>query len=181
MSVARVRVAIASLALVAFAFTQSPGLVVGDTKADLVLDPGHFLRRALSAWDPSQAFGQLSNQSYGYLWPMGPFFWLGDALGLPGWVVQRGWWALLLVVAFTGAYRLAGALGIGTPATRLVAALAYALSPRVLAVLGAISVEAWPGAVLPWVVLPLVTVAAPRRAAALSGLAVVCLFGVNAE
>ncbi len=182
--VRRLRVAAAAVALTALAFSQAPGRLIGDTKSDLVLDPGGFLGRSLEAWDPQQAFGQVANQSYGYLWPMGPFFWLGHAAGVPGWVVQRGWWALLLVVGFLGAYRLAGALGIGTPAARLVAALAYALSPRVLSVLGTISVEAWPGAVLPWVLLPLVAGATgratPRRAAALSGVGVLCLGGVNA-
>jgi arabinofuranan 3-O-arabinosyltransferase len=182
--VRRLRVTTAVVALVALAFSQAPGKLIGDTKSDLVLDPGAFLRRALEAWNPQQGFGVLANQSYGYLWPMGPFFWLGHELGVPGWAVQRGWWALLLVVGFTGALRLAGALGIGTPATRLLAALAYALSPRVLSVLGTISVEAWPAAVLPWIVLPLVRGAAgrlsPRRAAAWSGVAVLCLGGVNA-
>ncbi|HYT10298.1 MAG TPA: alpha-(1-_3)-arabinofuranosyltransferase family protein, partial [Mycobacteriales bacterium] len=180
----RLRVLIASAALVALAFSQQPGLIVGDTKADLVLDPGGFLRRALSAWDPLQGFGQLPNQSYGYLWPIGPFFWAGDGIGLPAWVVQRSWWALLLVVGFTGALRLAGELRIGAPSTRLVAALTYALSPRVLSELGSLSVEVWPAAVLPWVLVPLVRGArgelSPRRAAAWSGVAVACLGGVNA-
>ena len=182
--VRRLRVTTAVVALVALAFSQAPGKLIGDTKSDLVLDPGTFLRRALDAWNPLQGFGVLDNQSYGYLWPMGPFFWLGHELGVPGWAVQRGWWALLLVVGFTGALKLAGALGIGTPATRLLAALAYVLSPRVLSVLGTISVEAWPAAVLPWIVLPLVRGAggqlSPRRAAAWSGVAVLCLGGVNA-
>jgi arabinofuranan 3-O-arabinosyltransferase len=180
----RLRIATAAVALVALAFSQAPGRLVGDTKSDLVLDPGAFLRRAIEAWNPQQGFGVVANQSYGYLWPMGPFFWLGHALGVPGWAVQRGWWALILVVGFTGALRLGGALGIGTSATRLLAALAYALSPRVLSVLGTISVEAWPAAVLPWILLPLVRGAtgqlSARRAAAWSGLAVLCLGGVNA-
>ena len=154
--VRRLRVTTAAVALVALAFSQAPGKLIGDTKSDLVLDPGGFLRRALAAWDPQQGFGVMANQSYGYLWPMGPFFWLGHQLGVPGWAVQRGWWALLLLVGFAGALKLAGALGIGTPATRLLAALAYTLSPRALSVLGTISVEAWPAAVLPWIVLPLV-------------------------
>jgi arabinofuranan 3-O-arabinosyltransferase len=98
----------------------------------------------------------MANQSYGYLWPMGPFFWLGHQLGVPGWAVQRR----LVGAAARGRLRrraqAGGALGIGTPATRLLAALAYALSPRALSVLGTISVEAWPAAVLPWIVLPLV-------------------------
>jgi arabinofuranan 3-O-arabinosyltransferase len=182
--VRRLRTWTAGAGLVALAFSQQPGLVVGDTKTDLVLDPGAFLRRALHAWDPQQAFGQLQNQAYGYLWPMGPFFWLGHALHLPPWAVQRAWWSLLLVVGFAGTLRLAAALRIGSPTGRLVAAVAYAASPRVLTVLGSTSVEAWPLAVLPWVVLPLVRGAdgslRPRRAAALSGLAVACLGGVNA-
>ncbi|HEX3312007.1 MAG TPA: alpha-(1-_3)-arabinofuranosyltransferase family protein, partial [Streptosporangiaceae bacterium] len=182
--VRRLRVTTAAVALVALAFSQAPGKLIGDTKSDLVLDPGGFLRRALEAWDPQQGFGVMANQSYGYLWPMGPFFWLGHQLGVPGWAVQRGWWALLLVVGFAGALKLAGALGIGTPTTRLLAALAYTLSPRALSVLGTISVEAWPAAVLPWIVLPLVRGAtgqtSPRRAAAWSGIAVLCLGGVNA-
>jgi arabinofuranan 3-O-arabinosyltransferase len=180
-SVWRLRTGTVAAGLVALAFSQRPGLIVGDTKADLVLDPGGFLSRALTAWDPQQAFGQLQNQAYGYLWPVGPFFWLGHALGVPAWVVQRSWWALLLVVAFLGCVRLAGALGIGSPATRLVAGVAYALSPRVLSVLGAISVEALPLAVLPWVLLPLVgSGRSDRKAAALSGVAVLCIGGVNA-
>ena len=34
-------------------------------------------------------------------------------LGLPGWVTQRLWWALLLTVGFWGLLRVAEALGIG--------------------------------------------------------------------
>src|SRR5207248_972381 len=104
--VRRLRVWTAAAGLVALAFSQQPGLVVGDTKTDLVLDPGAFLRRGLLAWDPQQAFGQLQNQAYGYLWPMGPFFWLGHALHLPPWMLQRAWWSLLLVVGFAGTLRL---------------------------------------------------------------------------
>ncbi|CAN5145647.1 hypothetical protein BH24ACT10_BH24ACT10_07470 [soil metagenome] len=48
---------------------------------------------------------------------------------------------------------------------------------------GPISIEAWPLAVLPWVLVPLVRGArggSVRRAAALSGIAVLCIGGVNA-
>ena len=171
------------IALVAVALSQAPGLVVADTKLDLVIDPGGFLSRSLQAWDPQAAFGQLQNQAYGYLFPAGPFFWLGHAAGLPAWVVQRLWWVLILLAAYAGFLRLAGSLGIGTDATRLVAALAYALAPRVITVLGAISVEAVPLALLPWVLQPLVEGArrgSPRRAAAKSALAVACIGGINA-
>src|SRR6266536_1702566 len=182
--VSRLRVWTGAVALAALPFTQRPGLVVGDTKADLVLDPGRFLARALTAWDPQQAFGQLQHEAYGYLWRMGPFFWLGHALHLPPWAVQRAWWALLLVLAYLGTLRLAGALRIGTPATRLVAGVGYAACPRMLSVLGSVSVEALPLALLPGVVLPVHRGAdgrlTARRAAALSGIAVACMGGVNA-
>ncbi|WP_317698929.1 alpha-(1-_3)-arabinofuranosyltransferase family protein [Aeromicrobium sp. REDSEA-S32_B7] len=95
----------------ALAFAQAPGRVVTDTKLDLTVDPWGFLGRALTLWDPSGAFGQVQNQAYGYLFPMGPFFGLGDLAQLPPWVVQRAWWAVVLVVAFVGVVKLAEALG----------------------------------------------------------------------
>ncbi len=179
----RVRLAAVCLVLTGVAFVQDPGFVVADTKLDLVLDPGRFLGRALQLWDPASAFGQLQNQAYGYLWPMGPFFWAGSGLEVPGWAVQRGWWALVLCTAFVGAALVVRALGVRSDLAVVVAGLAYALSPRMLTVLGPISIEAWPSALAPWVLLPLVLGAqrgSPRRYAALSALGVALVGGVNA-
>ncbi len=179
----RFRLVACCLVLVAVAFSQRPGQLVGDTKLDLVVNPAGMLARSLHLWDPQGGFGQVQNQAYGYLFPMGPFFWLGDAVSMPGWVVQRLWWSLLLVVAFLGVVKLCGALGLGTPTSRIVAGFAYALSPRILTLLGPISVEAWPSAVAPWVLVPLVLGArggSTRRAALLSALAVAAVGGVNA-
>lgn len=179
----RFRLFVCCLALMALAFSQRPGRLVSDTKLDLVVDPGAMLGRALHMWDSSGGFGQVQNQAYGYLFPMGPFFWMGDMLSVPGWVVQRLWWSLLLVVAFLGVVKLCGALGIGSQTSRVVAGFAYALSPRILTTLGPISIEAWPMALTPWVLLPLVLgcrAGSPRRAAALSALAVAAVGGVNA-
>ena len=183
----RLRVATCCVLLTALSFLQQPGRIVADTKVDLAITPAAWLARTLHAWDPAGNFGQMQNQAYGYLWPMGPFFALGRLLSVPAWAVQRLWWALLLCAAFTGVVLLAGRLGIGTPAARLVGGLAFALSPRILSELGPVSVEAWPSAVAPWVLLPLVGLAhGPqtgrrlRRAVALSALAVATAGGVNA-
>lgn len=169
--------------LTGLAFQQAPGLIVPDTKVDLNVNPAGWLLRSLHLWDPTGTFGQLQNQAYGYLWPMGPFFLVGSELGLAPWVIQRLWWALLFCVAYLGVVRLAGSLGIGSPAGRMIAGIAFALSPRILTQLGWSSVESWPSAVAPWVLIPLVGLArgAPlRRAVAASALAVACAGGVNA-
>lgn len=179
----RLQLAACALVLTALAFRQEPGRIVPDTKLDLTADPGGFLARATHLWEPAAAFGQLQNQAYGYLFPMGPFHLLGDLAGLPVWVIQRAWWSLILVVAFLGVVRLAGAMGVGRRWTRLLGGLAFALAPRILASLGAVSIEAWPTALAPWILLPLVRAsrgAAVVRNAAASALAVACVGGVNA-
>ena len=169
--------------LIAAAFSQRGSDLVADTKFDLVTNPLGFLSRGVHLWDPIAAFGQIQNQAYGYLWPMGPFFLAGKLIHLPSWAVQRSWWALLLCVGFFGVLRLAQRLGLGTPLTQVVAAFAYVLAPRVTSLLGSTSVEVWPMAVAPWVLLPLMWGTAGgslRKAAALSALAVACAGGVNA-
>lgn len=180
LAVRRLREAALCFGLVVLAFHQSPGLISNDTKLDLTVDPGRFLRRALDLWNPAAGFGQLQNQAYGYLWPMGPFHWLGLELGITPWAVQRLWMGLLLVVAYLGTVRLAARLGLGDEVTRVLAGLSYALAPRVLTEIGGNSSEILPMAVLPWVLLPLVGATRPRRAAMRSGVAVLCMGAVNA-
>jgi len=171
-------------AVVAIAvFLQSPGRIIPESKLDLVLNPGAFLARATHMWDPHMAFGQVSNQAVGYLFPMGPLYALGHLAHVPMWIVQRAWMALLLVVALQGMTRLAAALQIGTPGTRLVGATAYALAPAFLTQVASASAGQTAAALLPWVVLPLVRGArdgSTRRAAARSALAVVAMGAVNA-
>jgi arabinofuranan 3-O-arabinosyltransferase len=178
----RLRLVAVCIGLMALAFSQQSGRVVADTKLDLTANPTGFLAKSLSLWDPTAALGQLQNQAYGYLFPMGSFFWVGDAIRLDAWVTQRLWWTLLLVVAFLGMWRLSGALTTASPWARMAGALAYALSPRLLAELTITSVEVWPMAVAPWVLWPLVD-RAPRTwtwRITRSALAVACLGGVNA-
>jgi arabinofuranan 3-O-arabinosyltransferase len=179
----RMRLITVCLGLTALAFLQDPGQIVIDTKVDLVVDPAGWLSRALNIWDPNGTFGQLQNQAYGYLWPMGAFFLAGKSIALPAWVIQRLWWSLVMTVACTGVVRLAERLGIGSPWTRLVAGVAFALSPRMITELGPISVEAWPSALAPWVLIPLVGLAHGKplvRSVARSAIAVACAGGVNA-
>ncbi len=179
----RFRMVVCSVALTALAMIQAPGRIVSDTKIDLPVDPGGFLSRALSLWDPIGGSGQVQNQAYGYFFPMGPFFWIGHRLGFDPWIVQRLWWALIFVVAFLGFVALVRALGIGSGWAQLIGGLAFALSPRILSVVGPSSIEVWPAAVAPWVLLPLVvgmTRRSPVLMAALSAIAVACVGGVNA-
>jgi arabinofuranan 3-O-arabinosyltransferase len=170
----------------ALTFAQSPGQISPDTKLDLTANPLRFLARATNLWNSDLPFGQAQNQAYGYLFPHGTFFLLGHLVGLPGWMTQRLWWALLLTVGFWGLLRVAETLGIGSPTSRVIAAAAFALSPRVLTTLGSISSETLPMMLAPWVLLP--TILALRGAsgrsvralAAQAGLAVALMGAVNA-
>jgi arabinofuranan 3-O-arabinosyltransferase len=183
LAVQRLRLITLCFGLILLVFSQSAGRTAPDTKLDLVVDPVRFLRRSLTLWDPLGAAGQLQNQAYGYLFPMGPFFVLGKLAGLPAWVVQRGWESALVVAAFLGMVRLARLLGATGFWPKVAAGLSYALAPRMLSELGSISSELMPMAVLPWILIPLVIGAergSTRRAGALAGLALLFAGGVNA-
>lgn len=180
---------VGTLAL-ACSFIQAPGRISPDTKLDLTAAPLRFLARAVNLWSSELPFGQVQNQAYGYLFPHGAFFLIGDLVGLPGWVIQRLWWALLLTVGFWGLLRVAETLRIGTPTARLIGAAAFALSPRVLTTLGSISSETLPMMLAPWVLLPVIralgapdteTPARPvRMLAGQAGVAVALMGAVNA-
>lgn len=169
-----------------FSLWQRVGQTTFDTKLDLSVDPGGFLDRTLTAWNPMSAFGEMQNQAYGYLFPHGLFFVLGDVVGASEWVVQRVWSGLLLILAYEGARRLFAA--IDEPRNRawlpMLAGLAYAFSPRLLGLSGVLTGEIHPTALLPWVVLPLVRALkgelSPLLGAAWSGVAVLLMGGVNA-
>ncbi|SOX51736.1 DUF3367 domain-containing protein, partial [Mycobacterium ahvazicum] len=168
----------------ALTLAQSPGQVSPDTKLDLTANPLRFLARATNLWNSELPFGQTQNQAYGYLFPHGAFFAIGHLLGVPGWMTQRLWWALLLTVGFWGLLRVAEALGIGSPTSRLIAAAAFALSPRVLTTLGSISSETLPIMLAPWVLLPTILALrggrSVRALAGQAGLAVALMGAVNA-
>ncbi|MBE7365687.1 DUF3367 domain-containing protein [Corynebacterium aurimucosum] len=159
---------------------QPWGLTAADTKHDLVANPARFLAGALHAYTDTFTLGQLQNQAYGYLFPQGLFFLLADPL--PDWIAQRAWWFLVLAVGFLGFFRVVRTVLPAAPGyAALVGSLLYALSPRTLTTLGAISSETWPVMLAPWVLLPFLR---PGRLcwrdAAPSVVAVACMGAVNA-
>jgi hypothetical protein len=139
----------------AFAFVQRPGELVADTKIDLHVDPVGFLADAAAAWAPAGGLGQVQAGQYaGYLWPMGPFYALGDLAGLAPWVVHRLWLGTLLAIAAWGVVRLLDALverPRGVPA--LVAGVLIVANPYVVVFANRTSVTLLAYALLPWLLL----------------------------
>ena len=125
------------------------GRVGADTKSYLYLDPGRLLGRAWSMWDPNVGLGTVPHQNIGYLWPMGPFFWLAETSGLPDWVAQRLWLASILFVAGLGVRYLMRSLDQSGPGVA-VAMFIYALSPYVLTLGARISALLLPFCGLGW-------------------------------
>lgn len=165
------------LVLLVVVLAQPPGQVAADTKFDLVAAPGRFLRRATHAYTDEFPLGQVQNQAYGYLFPQGPFYLAGNLLHVPDWLIQRAWWWLLLCLAYSGTLTLARRVGIHGTFPQVLAAGLYALSPRILTTLTAISSEACPVALVPWTLIPL-TRRTPQVAPAV--VAVACMGAVNA-
>ena len=128
-----------------------PGRVGADTKSYLYLDPARLLSRAAWMWDPNVGLGTVTHQNIGYLWPLGPYYWLMETVGVPDWVAQRIWLGTIILGAGLGVrFMLKELRWVGTGAT--VAAFAYALSPYLLDYGARISVILLPFAGLPWLV-----------------------------
>ncbi|MDN3296393.1 alpha-(1-_3)-arabinofuranosyltransferase family protein [Streptomyces ficellus] len=167
-------------ALTAF-LAVAPGRMTFDTKLGVALDPLRFLADLGELWHSRAGFGGIFDQYVGYAFPMLPFYALTDLARVPVWLAERLWLSIIVTTAFWGALRLAERLDVGTPRTRLLAAVAYALWPVFTVVVGSTSAAALPGALLPWVLLPLTDPRTPPRAAALrSALLIPLMGGVNA-
>lgn len=180
----RIALIVAYLAIVLVQLLQSPGRTTFDTKLDLVVDPGQFLSRSLDLWSSQVGMGELQNQAYGYLFPIGPVFWVAHAVAVPPWLVERLWSAAVMLVAFEGVRRLARAWGGLGPGCAILAATAYVAAPRFLTLVGGLTGELLPTALVPWAVLPLVLARQGRldvyAASLLSGVAVLLMGGQNA-
>jgi hypothetical protein len=158
-----------------------PGKVAADTKQYLYLDPSRLLGRAASMWDPNIGMGTVTHQNIGYLFPMGPYYWLFQALRVPDWVAQRLWLGSLVLFAGLGVLYLMRTLGVKGPGVAI-AALAYMFSPYSLDYAARISVLLMPWAALGWMIA--LTIKALRdgkwRYPALFALVVQLVGGVNA-
>ncbi|OEJ41684.1 coagulation factor 5/8 type domain-containing protein [Streptomyces agglomeratus] len=166
--------------LIAF-LAAAPGRMTFETKLGVALDPFRFLSDLGELWHSRAGFGGIFDQYVGYAFPMLPFYALADLAHLPVWLAERLWLSIVVTTAFWGALRLAERLGAGSPATRLAGAAAYALWPTFTIVVGSTSAAALPGALLPWVLLPLTDPRTTARVAALrSALVIPCMGGVNA-
>lgn len=151
----RRRVAVGNAALAACCYVPllltHRGMVGADTKQYLYLDPGRLLSRAPWLWDNGVGFGTVTHQNIGYLFPMGPYYWLMDAIGLPDWVAQRIWFGSIMFLAGLGVRSLLRVLRWQGPGVT-VASFAYALSPYVLHYVYKHSVILLPFTALPWLI-----------------------------
>ena len=104
-----------------------------DTKLYLYLDPGRLIGDAPWTFDARQFAGWVPHQIIAYLWPQGPWYWLGASVGLPDWVAHRLWIGTLMFAAGTGVLWLAAPPRARRRARRSPPALVYQLSPYVAA------------------------------------------------
>ena len=125
----------------------SPGQVVADTKSYLYLDPGRLLSRAGSMWDPHVGLGTVTHQNIGFLWPMGPYYWLMEQAGVPDWAAQRLWLGSIMCAAGFGVRYLLRTFGWRGPGVA-VAMVAYACTPYLLTIAVRISAILLPFAAL---------------------------------
>ena len=69
-------------------------------------------------WDPNVGMGTVTHQTIGYLFPMGPYYWVFDKLGVPDWVAQRIWLGSLLFFAALGMLCLLRDFGVARTGRR---------------------------------------------------------------
>ena len=146
-----------ALAVLAYglAFASELGLATTDTKINLQVDPGRYLSAVASMWTSTGQLGDVqTGQQAGYLFPMGPFFAAGHAVGLSAWVVQRLWLGTLLALAAWGVVRLLDAM-LGRPrgVAHVAAGLVTMLNPFVVTYANRTTVTLLAYAALPWMLL----------------------------
>jgi arabinofuranan 3-O-arabinosyltransferase len=172
-----------SLVLTVAVILQQFGRIVPLTRTDRIMDPARFIEQNFVLWNPYMDMGTLPFSSIGFLFVFDLPLLIGQTIGLPIWLILRLMVAAVIVLGLWGFVRLLDELAIATPLVRLLGGAAYALTPMVLSRVGWRIGEAIAPAMLPWMLLPLVIGSrrgSPRRAAALSGLALAAIGGTNA-
>jgi hypothetical protein len=172
--------ALALVSYVPLLLTQR-GWVSADTKTYLYVDPSKLMSRAWSMWDPSIGLGTVTHQNVGYLWPMGPFYWLFEQVGVPDWAAQRIWWGTIVFAAGAGVVYLLRTLGWSGPGV-VAATFVYALTPYLLTLVARLSAILLPFCALPWLVALTIRTARTRgwRYPALFAITVATCGSVNA-
>jgi arabinofuranan 3-O-arabinosyltransferase len=161
---------------------QAPGLIIDDTKLPVLMAPWTWIRSSLHLWSLTVSSGSVQDQTFGYLFPMAPFFGVAHLLHVPTWWAERMWLALLLTVGAWGVVRVAEALGIGKRWARVLGGITYCVAPIVVT-WAASSATLLAVVLMPWLLRPLIVGSrqgSTRRAAARSGVAVALMGGVNA-
>jgi arabinofuranan 3-O-arabinosyltransferase len=143
----------------AVAFAQRPGHTFADSRVELSADPALFLDRITALWSSTTDLGHVqSGQFVGYLFPMGPWFALAHAIGLPMWIAERLWMGSLLALSAWGAVVLIDDLyGRRRGIAHIVAAVVFAANPYVVTFGSRATV-----ALLAYVAMPWLMVAAHR-------------------
>ncbi len=152
--------ALALLAFIPILGTQV-GKIAADTKSYLYVNPSQTMSQAANMWDPWIGMGTVTHQFIGYLFPMGPYYWVALHAGIPMWLAQRIWLGLIFYGAGSGVLfmlRLMGVRGPGRP----LAALAFMLTPYTLSYAARISAILLPWSATGWLV-GLAILSAKRR------------------
>ena len=172
------------LALLAYipSLLTSRGEISADTKAYLLLDSGKFLDRVPFLWDAHINAGTVTHQNIGYLFPLGPWYWIFKTIGVPIWIAERLWFGTLLFAAGAGTLWMLRKLGLRGSGSA-VAAFTYMLSPYLLAYMGRTSVILTPWCALPWLIGLMICALRERtwRAPVLFALIVTVMAGTNAS
>jgi len=173
-----------SLALVAYVpmMLSSPGSISADTKAYLYLDPGRLLDRAWLMWNTNVNGGTVVHQNIGYVFPLGPYYWLMRFAGIPTWIAERLMFGTLLFAAGYGAVWMLRRLGLRGGGVA-VGGFVYMLSPYILAYFGRSSVILQPWSALPWIIGLLFVGMHQRtwRAPVLIAIVITIMSGTNAS
>jgi hypothetical protein len=161
---------------------SSPGKISADTKAYLYLDPGKLLDRAWLMWNTNVDAGTVVHQNIGYLFPLGPYYWLMHAVGMPAWIAERLWFGSMLFAAGYGAAWMLRRVGVRASGVA-VGGFVYMLSPYILAYFGRTSVILQPWSALPWLIGLMMIALRERswRAPVLIALIVTVMSGTNAS